>query len=182
MARISKRNPCYRTKEQMAADVAFILTAPVAYGTKAAVISQVCWAWTEFDGKYDGCPYWSLLALEVCGPNQSRERGWRKRLAHEHTVPKRIVLDMLMQLRDADAATVLDLLDRVLIGVVLLRSEHDLLNVEHSKTMPDEFFDPKSPSYMDPWLRYRRTQAAAATEGEVRALRIIRVCDGSRVV
>lgn len=182
MGRISKKNPRYRSRKQMAADVAFILTAPVSYAAKAAVINQVCWAWTEFEGKYDGCEHWTVLALKQCGAPEQRKRGWRKLLAHEHAVPRKVVLDLMMDLEHPDEKEVFELLDRLLVGVVLLREEHDLLNGDYQRTMPEGFSDAGSERHLDPWLRYRAGRAAAAGAGMPDALRVVRVCDGVEVV
>lgn len=151
MAHISERSPRYRTREQIAEDVAFILKAPVRYGTKYAVLSEVMWVWTEFCGKYRGCRYWSKTALMV----YQRDRN-KAKLKHEHVVPKKVVIEMLFALDQPTPENVRSILDTFLIGVVLTPEEDAVLNVEFGSKMPPEFYDPSSPDFHNPWLRYTR--------------------------
>lgn len=104
--------------------------------------------WTEFDGKYNGCRYWTKAAL------MARMIDKRAALKHEHVVPKKVVVDMLVRLPQPDAESVFAIMDRFLIGVVVTPEEDAVLNCDHPSTMPPEFFDPKSPHFHDPWLRY----------------------------
>lgn len=150
MARISPNNPRYRTKQQLAEDVAKVLKADLHYGTKFAVLREVVWVWTEYLGKYNGCIYWSDAAVR----RFKREHS-RKRLRHEHVVPKKFVIDMLFDLQKPSVETIRAMLDKFLIGVVVTKEEDALLNVKYSKAMPKEFSDKKSPLFQDPWLRYR---------------------------
>ena len=148
MARISEKHPRFRTKRQIAEDVAFILNAPVTYGTKFAVLHEACWVWTEFDGKYKGCRYWTKAAI------LARAVDKKAKLKHEHIVPKKVVINALLELPDKNADSVYAIMDRFLIGVVVTPEEDAVLSGAHSATMPPEFFDPTSPCFQDPWLRY----------------------------
>ena len=150
MARISEKNPRYRTKNQIAQDVAIILSTSVTYGTKYAVVREICWVWTEYTGKYNGCPHWSKKAA------MQRTVNPKAKVKHEHLVPKKVVAKMLFELREPTAETVREILDKYLIGVVVSPEEDALLNSEHCATMPKEFFDPEHLDYQNPWLRYDR--------------------------
>jgi hypothetical protein len=157
MARISDTHLRFRTKDQIVNDLAFVLSAPLAYGTKHAVLADVAWVWTEFDGKYagrpgryTGCKFWTQMALM-----QHRLDRKSRRLRHEHIVPKRIVIDMLLKLERPTPESVREICERFLIGVVVTIEEDAVLN-EFRDSMPSEFDDPASPEYRDPWLRYRR--------------------------
>jgi hypothetical protein len=150
MGRINEKHLRYRSKETIAQDVACVLSTPISYGTQFAVISEVCWVWTEFFGKYNGCPYWSKRAIEVRAANP------KAKLKHEHVVPKRVVAKMLFDLKSPTQEVVRNILDKFLIGVVVTEKEDYLLNCEFRDSMPPEFFDRANPSYHDPWLRYKR--------------------------
>jgi hypothetical protein len=150
MARLSPKHPGFRTRDDVVRDVAYVLNAPLTYGTKLAVINNAAWVWTEFDGKYTGCPYWSALAIAA----HSVDR--KVKLRHEHVVPREVVRRMLFDLKQATEDQVRDICQRFLIGVVVTLAEDALLNAEFSKTMPPEFFDPSHASDHDPWLRYKR--------------------------
>lgn len=150
MARISPKNPRYRTKQELAEDVVNVLNSDLHYGTKFAVVREVAWVWTEYLGKFNGCIYWSDAAVR----RFKREHS-RKRLRHEHVVPKKFVIDMLFGLKTPTVEEVRAILDKYLIGVVVTMEEDALLNVKYSKAMPKEFSEQSSPLFQDPWLRYR---------------------------
>ena len=149
MAKISERNRRFRTKEQIADDVAYILNSPVSYGTKFAVLAEITWVWTEFFGKYTGCPYWSGQALML------PSKGLEKACTHEHVVPKQVVIDRLFALQAPTASDVYNLLDTFLIGCIVTTEEDKKLNAAgYNHKMPTEFYDPAHPGYNNPWLRY----------------------------
>jgi len=150
MGRIGSKNPRYRTKKQMAEDAAFILNAPVTYGTKYAVLDNIAWTWTEFDGKYKGCPYWSKRAMRHLGKPDP------KVLRHEHAVPRKMVIQMLLEMKSPTAKAVYGVCEKFLIGVVVTVKEDNDLNSEYRSSMPQEFFDPASPDYHNPLLRYEK--------------------------
>lgn len=150
MARISPKSPRYRTKQQLADDVAAVLKSSLHYGTKFAVLKEVTWVWTESSGKFIGCPYWTDAAVR----RFKRERS-QNGLRHEHVVPKKVVIDMLLNLEKPTPELVRAILDKYLIGVVVTKEEDVRLNAEFSKTMPEQFGVEKSKSFQDPWLRYR---------------------------
>src|SRR5205809_3353602 len=62
VGRVSQKHPRYRTKEVIVNDIAFVLNAPLSYGSRWAVLRDAAWVWTEFHGKYKGCPYWTKMA------------------------------------------------------------------------------------------------------------------------
>jgi len=35
----------------------------MSYGGKFSVITQICWEWTQYEGKYNGCRLWSNKAI-----------------------------------------------------------------------------------------------------------------------
>jgi hypothetical protein len=150
MARIPPQNPRYRTKQQLAHDVAKVLKSNLHYGTKFAVLKEVMWVWTEFDGKFRGCIYWSQAAIR-----RFRHDGHVKNLRHEHIVPKKVVMDRLFRLKKPTTKRVWRILDRFLIGVIVTKKEDARLNAAYSKAMPASFRDKRSPGFRDPWLRYR---------------------------
>jgi uncharacterized protein YlzI (FlbEa/FlbD family) len=150
MARLSRKHPRFRSKLQMAEDVSCALASRLSYGGKFSVLHEVCWTWTEFQGKVRGCPYWTELAL------MQRRADPHSKVIHEHIVPKQIVIQILFDLEQPQTDLVYSLLEQFLIGVVVHPLEDQILNVEFPCSMPSEFFDSNSPSFHDPWLRYKR--------------------------
>jgi hypothetical protein len=158
MARVSPKHPSYRTKEEIVRDLTYVLNAPVSLGTKIAVINNAAWVWTEFDGKYEGCRYWSALAM------MARKADRNFKLIHEHVVPRDVIRKLLLELNPATDLKVSDVCNRFLIGVVVTEAEDSLLNALFSKTMPTEFWDATHPSFQDPWLRYKRFPIIMVTD------------------
>lgn len=153
MAQLSQSHVRYRTRRQMAEDVALALNSPMSHGGKHSVLAEVMWSWTEIDGKYDGCRYWSSLARLEHADNPS---NLGRRLRHDHIVPKRVILGELFALEKPTPSVVHDLLEKVLFGCVITKEEDNVLSVRYRASMPPEFGDPSSPEFRDPWLRYRR--------------------------
>lgn len=133
----------------MAADVAAVLNSSLAKGTQRAVLSDVCWTWTELDGKYAGCTRWTEMAV------MSKIADPRAKLIHEHIVPRREMLDILFSLSTPSPDVVQTLLERLLIAVVVTPEQDELLNCDHRSRMPKEFSDRTHADFHEPWLRYR---------------------------
>ena len=150
MGRKSKKNPAYRTKDQLVDDVTIVLNAPLTYGTKYVVCKQAASEWTEHDGKYKGCCLWSKKALE-----QYKATFNVKNLRHEHAVPKKVVLAALLNLQNPTKTDVA-LWFKFLIAVVVTLEEDKLLNSRFKSSMPPEFYDADSPSSLDMLLRYKQ--------------------------
>ena len=152
--RFKKSDKRFRTRQQIAADVATILNADVTFGTKWSMIDKAMWAWTVFDGKFIGCPRWTQMAIlryVDCGG----KRGWKKHLRHEHIVPRSVVSKLVLDLPSPTAASVFDLFTQLVIGCVVDRTEDAVLN-KYRSSMPAEFDDPAHADYRNPWLRYER--------------------------
>jgi hypothetical protein len=134
----------------MVIDLTKVLNSDLTYGTKHAVIHNIQWSWTEFDGKYEGCRYWSEAAREQYDKDRKS-----KGLRHEHIVPRRIVTQMLFSLPAPTEEQVRVICETYLIGVVVTRDEDRKLNKKHAKKMPDEFSDLTHSEALNPWLRYK---------------------------
>ncbi len=137
MPRISETNPRFRSKAQICADVATILETSLHYGTKFAVLAEITWVWSEFDGKYSGCQYWSPAAWKL--------RNSGAKLVHEHLVPKSVIIDRLMSLKKPSRSSVKKILETLCIGVVVTTDEDRSLNALGLRSkMPDDW-DGKNP-------------------------------------
>jgi hypothetical protein len=149
MGRKSKKNRAYRTKEELVKDVTTVLNAPLTYGTKFFVCKQAASEWTEHSGKYKDCPLWSKKAFEAYQANSKV-----KDLRHEHAVPKKVVIDVLLNLQNPSEDDV-SLWFKFLIGVVVTLEEDRVLNSRFKSSMPSDFLDEGS-SCLDPLLRYKK--------------------------
>ena len=129
MGKIATKNPSYRTKEVLVRDLTIVLNAPLSHGTKCAVLRNAAWTWTEFDGKHEGCPYWTEAA-------QAQWTGISKDFRHEHAVPIAVVMKMLLDVENPTEEQVRSICERFLIGVVVTEGEDELLNGRYGRTMP----------------------------------------------
>lgn len=117
-----------------------------------------------------GCPYWSQSALEAYNKDEPRA------VYHfEHAVPLSVIRDYVIgpspykeskatempfepwRSPFMNANEVYDFLERLCIGVVMLRQESDLLP---KSTFPGTLADWRN---VDPWARYRRAGNGNAT-------------------
>lgn len=141
MARISTSNDRYRSHETICRDVSQVLRADLSYGTKYAVVSEVTWVWSEFNGKLKGCRYWTESAL-AASPDTS--------LVHEHVVPKSVIISRLFELSEPSPGDVKNVLEKLCIGVVVTKEEDLRLNALGLRSaMPTNWCG------SDPWARYQ---------------------------
>lgn len=143
MARIPDTNPRFRTKKEISTDGAFVLSSPgLNWGTKYAVLAEAIWAWSEFDGKTDGCRYWSQKA------RHAKKSGGK--LIHEHVVPTSVIIEKLRKLRSPSPASVGRVLSKFRIGAVITDDEDKKLNAHGLRSKMPSGWDGK---YV--WARYR---------------------------
>lgn len=152
--RFKKSDKRFRTREQIAADVATILNADLTYGTKWSVIDNAMWSWTTFDGKFVGCTRWTKLAIQRY-VEFGGKRGWKKHLRHEHIVPRSVVSHLVLALPKPTPDSVSELFSALVIGCVVDRTEDAILN-RYRSSMPSEFDEANHAAYRNPWLRYER--------------------------
>jgi hypothetical protein len=142
MAKISENSPLYRTKQVIANDLAFILNAKNLHrGTQQAVIDNILWVWSEFDGKYKGCKYWSAKALSSVNKP--------KKLIHEHLVPRKMLREMIFDLNNPSSDELYKILDTWCIGVVVTVDEDRNLNKLKLRSSMPQNWDKENK-----WSRY----------------------------
>ncbi|MDR3540496.1 MAG: hypothetical protein P4L69_05940 [Desulfosporosinus sp.] len=155
MARISEKSERYRDKNELIRDLRKVLELDVHYGTKFAVLHEVAWVWTEFYGKYVGCPYWSEKALELY-ENRKSIPGFScdKLLRHDHAVPRKIILKYFLSYRKVTEDCIRNIFEKVLVGSILTKEENDVILKD---TMPPPVNDKSIEKYLDTdkWARYR---------------------------
>lgn len=71
-----------RSREQLVADATVALSTALSVGSKYALLDNILWTWSNLDGKYDGCRWWSEAALRA-----------RDALRHEHAIPRRVLIE-----------------------------------------------------------------------------------------
>ena len=139
----------------MADDVSFALGAwkenRLSYAGQFSVLRAVMSAWTEFEGKILGCRYWTKLALGVYQLDKPKKR----RLRHEHVLPKTCVMAMLRSLDNPTPDAVQPILEKHLIGAVVTDAEDEILSAYYKKSMPGSCNSCPDSLGLDPWLRYK---------------------------
>jgi len=150
-----------RSRSRMADDVALALKSSLSRRAQVAVLNNVCWEWTEYDGKYEGCRWWTRDAIDAFNSKFDKPKRIRvKSLRHEHVVPRRVVIELLFGLPTQAPEAVLEVLQKFLQVVVVTEKQEAKLRDADSKDkldnkMPQEFYEP-GPSFHEPWLRYDR--------------------------
>lgn len=142
MGRTSQSNPRYRTKSELCADIAFVLNSSLHYGTKYAVFDNAMWVWTEFEGKYKGCEYWSVAAQGF--------REDQRMLVHEHAVPKKLLIDLLLSLSSPTPDSVQQMFQNYCKAAVITKAEDAALNRLGLRSKMPSDWDGR-----DPWARYK---------------------------
>ena len=150
LSRISEKNVRFRTRQEICRDVSLVLNDPRLHvGTKYAVVDQVLWVWSEFDGKHTGCKYWSKKARA-----SGSKRGG---LVHEHLVPRGIVREKIFALRNPTPTAVRRTLQTWCVGVVVTRDEDDRLNELGLRQSRPDTWDKRNK-----WARYEEAGIAIA--------------------
>ena len=146
LARISKKNRRFRTKEKICRDLSIILRneSRLSYGTQFAVLYEVIWVWSEFDGKHKGCKHWSKKALKA----QSEGRSMTE-LIHEHLVPRKLLIKELFEMSDPSSKKIYEYLNEYCIGVIITKDEDSKLNNAGLRSEMPKNWDGH------PWARYK---------------------------
>lgn len=110
--------------------------------TKRIVIDNALWNWSGYEGKLKGCIHWTKAAWA--------DRENPRELRHEHIVPRKILIEKLLNLEGIKKETVFSILKTFCIGVVVTKSEDLRLNVCKLKSSMPPDWDGE-----DPWARYK---------------------------
>lgn len=147
----------------MALDLEKILNSDLSYGTKYAVLHEITWIWTEFNGKYLGCKYWSQAALE-CYNDYKNKQGvipYGKLFTHDHSIPRKIILDwFLKNTKELSKEDIMKILDNCLVGVVITKDEDKIKLKELKQDMPNSIKSKSLDQYSenDKWERYNNAE------------------------
>lgn len=154
MAYRARNHKHFRTRPELARDLAIVMASPVTEGTKYGVFRDVAWTWTEGDGKYEGVSRWSKLALSLCRSNGGKKHGLR----HEHATPIKVLHELVRPVCEDDQPETVDavfrLLDDLNIAVIITLTEQRMLDASYRDSMPSQFNDPASDNYRNPMLRF----------------------------
>lgn len=127
-----------RSRNQLKADTTVALGSALSLGSKYALFDNILWTWSEFDGKYKGCRWWSEQALQV-----------GESLRHEHAIPRRVLIERLLTLPNPTEAEVAQVLCQYCVGVVVtLAEDRRLSSLGLRQRMPPDW------DGVDVWARY----------------------------
>ncbi len=143
------------SRESIARDIAIILSHPdITDRTKRKFAQGAAWGWTEFDGKIDGCRWWSRAAIDA------RSRDPKAKLIHEHVVPRKVIAEQLLKLNPITPDAVFSLLTRFAIGCIVTPEEDARLSMGTRSKMPEPFDDVTHADFENLWLRYQLANIA----------------------
>ena len=132
----------FRTREQLIADATIAINSHLSIGSKYALLDNICWVWSEFDGKLEGCRWWSKEARDL--------KNSPKELTHEHAVPRKVIINHLLRITNATESVVGDVLQRWCVAVVITKAQDKHLNgAGLRQRMPVDW------DGVDAWARYQ---------------------------
>lgn len=156
---MKENNIKFRTKSEILFDSVFILNSPITKGAKYMALNDVCWQWTEFEGKYEGCRYWSEEAIKLLKnlKNDNEKFKYSDYFRHEHIVPRKGLIEKIFNIKNINEEILEKVLNKYLIGVVVTISEEKVLNkFGYKQNMPKEFYQSDNKNYNNEWLRYKK--------------------------
>lgn len=129
MAGRPRSSPIHRDKLTICEDLAIILgpgCAALSEGAKYAVIDQALALWSAYEGKHEGCRYWTKEAIFARREHLRYDGSGLKipsehQLIHEHIVPRNIIRDVLLELQSPSALDVNELLEQYCVGAVITK-------------------------------------------------------------
>lgn len=124
MAATSRR----RTREQLGDGAIIALKSDLTYGSKYALLDNICWTISELDGKYEGCRWWSRQAMQG-----------QQELRHEHVVPRRVIISLLLDTVDVHEDRVRSALQLCVGAVVTKEEDRQLNSVGLRRRMPHDW-------------------------------------------
>ncbi|TFJ91700.1 hypothetical protein [Lentibacillus salicampi] len=131
MGRISKNNRKYITKADMVESLSktyqLYVLSELPLANIHILLDHYMWAWTEFDGKYKGCKWWSEKAYEQY---TTRKENKTKGLIHDHVVPRDVIRNETFKIlgNNSDDKQLFDFLNKHLIGCVITKEEDNAIN------------------------------------------------------
>jgi len=143
-----------RTKEQLIQQAYEFAVSDHHFAVKYAVIHDILWHWTEYDGKYGGNQHWSKKAVDAW------QSGIRKDFyIEDHVVPRKYFIDFLIRKTPVEISehSVKEIFQKHLVSCVITKEEDKRLReLKISQRMPDEFDDPNHLDKGNTWIRYEK--------------------------
>lgn len=90
------------------------------------LLDHFLWAWTEFEGKYKGCNWWSEKAYEEY---IKRKENKTKGFIHDHVVPRDVIRKEILKMlgNNSSYEQLFDFFNMHLIGCVITKEEDNRL-------------------------------------------------------
>jgi hypothetical protein len=113
------------------------------------LLGRNIWKYSEAYGKFKGCPFWSIEAINLFESSKNKSAGKvGNNLRHEHTYPQILLINKLKNLEEINYSIVEQLFKKYAVATVVTKQENDTLNSKdvglRSSTISDENI----------WLRY----------------------------
>lgn len=126
------------------------------------LIDRLLWATTEQSDngnfiKYSGQPFWSVGALKRLLENKNDGKKPFEGLRHEHSVPKKVIKNSIINLQDKTFENIFKILDNLGHAVVVSKEENDELNKSgFGSKMPIKL--PDNPTIDQIFSRYKEVK------------------------
>ena len=109
---------------------------------KTKLLDSLLWATTEYNDsgkkdKYFGQPFWSERALKQILINKKSGVNLEKDLRHEHAVPKKLIKDKILTLKNKSEEEIFNILDKLGHAVIISKDEDEKLNRLHRSSSPN---------------------------------------------
>jgi hypothetical protein len=146
----------YKNKEEVALLISDILNSNSASYLHFICLEHLIWAATERSNngvkrKYFGQPLWSKNAIQRVFDNIENNIDPIKGLTHEHTVPRKIIINLIKALESPTKENILSILDNYAFAAIITNEEDLLINDNKLRdSMPEEEIG----SFLD---RYKNT-------------------------
>ncbi len=113
---------------------------------------SVSWELTEYNGKYKGCKFWTANALSVYNESNSKsESVLKKELIHEHVIPRKFLIDYIMDCYKNSREPERKYFD-FMFACVVRKDENNTLDSNYKSSMPGNIKE--IDKIENPWARY----------------------------
>lgn len=129
MGRISPKNEIFMNKSTMISSILTLYKSHIDNSLPLAnlliILNHIMWAWTEYNGKYKGCTWWSEKAYE-----QFLDTSSYKGLRHDHIVPRKELKEEIIKIVEEKCTfeELYEFLNTYLIGCVITHDEDKVIN------------------------------------------------------
>ncbi len=145
-------------KEDIIKAIKKIIKLKINSRLKYLCLVPLIWKWTEFNKnrreKYIGCLYWSKKAITKYKKNTKAKKHPGKYFRHDHTVPKKIILEKLLNMYKPTRNKIENFMKKYCIATVVTKKEDKKKLKGSLRAGFPEGTNPED----DKWARYKKAR------------------------